>query len=176
VPPPLVAAIMVNLAKRPEDRESDARALGRALFVAARASGFAAEDLLPSSTMAGADRLPSLPGEKTRPMQFAGAAAGARRMPRSHQLAPKWATRMRSRGKRWRTDLVRRTKGPRPGMLLLLLAGCIFAGAGLALLGARWRDAAPGPPRAIDFSRSRTRLLLGRMCRAQRAEAGPADR
>lgn len=44
LPRDIVDVIMRNLAKNPEEREPDARALGRALLRAARASGFASGD------------------------------------------------------------------------------------------------------------------------------------
>ncbi len=46
VPDPVAAVVMKNLAKKPDERASDARALGRALFDAAVASGVRAETLL----------------------------------------------------------------------------------------------------------------------------------
>jgi serine/threonine protein kinase len=46
VPDPVAAVVMKNLAKKPEERASDARALGRALLDAAIAGGLRAQDVL----------------------------------------------------------------------------------------------------------------------------------
>jgi serine/threonine-protein kinase len=61
VPFEIAAAIMENLAKRPESREPDARALGRALFAAARASGLTAEELWVPSSFGAAEVAPRAP-------------------------------------------------------------------------------------------------------------------
>jgi len=53
VPDALASLIMTNLAKRAEERCPDARALGRALAVAARTSGIVPEELLPRSALLG---------------------------------------------------------------------------------------------------------------------------
>ncbi len=46
VPEPIADVIMQNLAKSPQDREGDARLLGRALLEAAKASGLSPEDIV----------------------------------------------------------------------------------------------------------------------------------
>ncbi len=53
LPAPLAAAIMRNLDKQPDRRAPDARALGRELVDAARASGLSPDDLVPRSTLLG---------------------------------------------------------------------------------------------------------------------------
>ncbi len=62
VPERIATAIMKNLAKRPEERDVDARAFGRALIDAARASGLSPEDF-------GARGM--LQGRGSNPMQLA---------------------------------------------------------------------------------------------------------
>jgi serine/threonine protein kinase len=142
-PPRLAAVIMANLAKRPEERETDARALGRALFVAARASGFTTDDLLPSSTMAVAEQMPPFsPTELARPMRFAGKIAG----PPIPARPPFAGDPSASSGadERWRR-----------GTVLAFLAGCALGGAGLALLGARaLREESPALPPAPASDRA----------------------
>ncbi len=62
VPAPLASVIMANLSKKPSDRAEDARALGRELFAAARASGLVPEEIAASalfSTGSGAVKLAS---------------------------------------------------------------------------------------------------------------------
>ena len=54
VPQPIADVVMRNLAKRPEDRDRDARTFGRALLEAAKASGMSADDLVARPTMLGA--------------------------------------------------------------------------------------------------------------------------
>ncbi len=51
VPDPIAAAVMRNLAKDPAHRDVDARAFGRALFEAAKASGFTPEELMAPSLL-----------------------------------------------------------------------------------------------------------------------------
>jgi serine/threonine-protein kinase len=63
VPDPIAEVVMKNLAKRPEDRHPDARALGRALLDAARASGLSPEDLVSRAMM--------MSGRASGPMQIA---------------------------------------------------------------------------------------------------------
>jgi serine/threonine protein kinase len=53
VPDPIAAVVMKNLAKRPSDRAPDARALGRLLIDAAKASGLSPEELVPRSMLLG---------------------------------------------------------------------------------------------------------------------------
>lgn len=73
VPAPLAEVIMKNLSKKPSERASDARALGRDIIAAARASGLSPEEILsPSSLFAaqyrGAVRLASK--ERTKSMEL----------------------------------------------------------------------------------------------------------
>ncbi len=51
VPDPIAAAVMRNLAKDPAQRDQDARTFGRALFEAAKASGFTPEELMAPSLL-----------------------------------------------------------------------------------------------------------------------------
>ena len=51
VPDPIAAAVMRNLAKDPAQRDPDARTFGRALFEAAKASGFTPEELMAPSLL-----------------------------------------------------------------------------------------------------------------------------
>jgi serine/threonine-protein kinase len=51
VPIPIAAVIMQNLAKKPGERAADARALGRDLVAAARASGLDPEEIISQSTL-----------------------------------------------------------------------------------------------------------------------------
>jgi hypothetical protein len=64
VPEPLARVIMQNLAKRPHERASDARALGRALVDASRRAALGADDIGLSRTLLG-----------TRPTHHVSAAA-----------------------------------------------------------------------------------------------------
>jgi len=78
VPEPIAAVIMRNLSKRPEDRSTDARALGRALVDAARESGLDPEDLLRSTLLGdrAAGRAPALPSvDRTKRMPMDPAVA-----------------------------------------------------------------------------------------------------
>ena len=62
VPEPIAAVIMRNLAKKPEDRAADARALGKELTAAVRESGLDPEDVFRGGTTAarrGATKMPS---------------------------------------------------------------------------------------------------------------------
>jgi serine/threonine-protein kinase len=78
VPEPLAAAIMKNLAKDPDDRCPDARALGRALVDAARESGLLPDDLMARSTLLGEQaggRAPALASiDRTKRMELEQAA------------------------------------------------------------------------------------------------------
>lgn len=56
VPEPVAAVVMKNLAKKPEERAPDARALGRALLEAAVSSGLSAQDILARPALLGGGR------------------------------------------------------------------------------------------------------------------------
>ena len=56
VPDPIAAAVMTNLAKKPEERAANARGFGRMLLDAAVASGLRAQDILAHPTMSGEAR------------------------------------------------------------------------------------------------------------------------
>ncbi|MDC3954234.1 serine/threonine protein kinase [Polyangium jinanense] len=71
VPAPLAAVIMQNLAKKPEARAEDARALGKDLYAAARQSGLDPDELTRSSLLfarQGAVKLPSK--ERTKSLEL----------------------------------------------------------------------------------------------------------
>lgn len=53
LPAPLANLLMRNLSKLPSERSQDARAFGRELVMAARASGLSPDDLIPRSTLLG---------------------------------------------------------------------------------------------------------------------------
>lgn len=62
VPEPIAAVIMRNLAKRPEERAADARALGKQLIAAVRESGLDPDEVFRGGTLAarrGAVKMPS---------------------------------------------------------------------------------------------------------------------
>lgn len=63
VPEPIADVVMRNLAKRPDDRDADARVLGRALLDAARASGMSPEELVSRAMM--------MSGRASGPVQIA---------------------------------------------------------------------------------------------------------
>lgn len=56
VPEPVAAVVMKNLAKKPDERSPDARALGRALLEAAVSSGLSAQDILARPALLGGGR------------------------------------------------------------------------------------------------------------------------
>ncbi|HVK69479.1 MAG TPA: serine/threonine-protein kinase, partial [Polyangium sp.] len=71
VPAPLAAVIMQNLAKKPEARAADARALGKDLYAAARQSGLDPDELARSNLLfarQGAVKLPSK--ERTKSLEL----------------------------------------------------------------------------------------------------------
>jgi eukaryotic-like serine/threonine-protein kinase len=59
VPDPIAAAVMKNLAKKPEERAENAREFGRALLDAAVASGLSAQDILARPRLTGRTGQPS---------------------------------------------------------------------------------------------------------------------
>ncbi|UQA55040.1 serine/threonine-protein kinase [Polyangium aurulentum] len=75
VPAPIAAVVMANLAKKPEARAQDARAFGRELVAAARASGLDPDEITRSSLYArqGAVKLPSK--ERTKSLELSAELA-----------------------------------------------------------------------------------------------------
>jgi eukaryotic-like serine/threonine-protein kinase len=124
VPEPIAAAVTRNLAKRPEDRSSDAHALGAMLVDAARASRLAA---------AGDGR----PGEPTQPQSFGPALAG--KIAEANELA---AAKVRDADRSSKPPVARPSRGP-----LAILLSCVAAGAALAAVGAyRFQDVGNASP------------------------------
>jgi serine/threonine-protein kinase len=72
VPPAIADCVMKNLAKKPEERDPDARAFGRALLEAAKASGLSAEELVARPLLgprgSGSMQIASM--QRTRQMQL----------------------------------------------------------------------------------------------------------
>ncbi|MCL2823698.1 MAG: serine/threonine protein kinase [Polyangiaceae bacterium] len=92
VPQPLVAAVMRNLSKSPEDRSADGRAFGRELVDAARAGGLSPDDLVPRSTLLGQrTRNPTLASS------FASSFVSIQRT-KQMELSPKVAERIGAKG------------------------------------------------------------------------------
>jgi serine/threonine-protein kinase len=123
LPEPLAAIIMKNLAKRPQDRSPDARALGQALAAATRASGLFPEDLVPRSALLGAPaRKPSFASvEPTKPLE----------------LSPSLAEKITE--DRPSSDVATTRHGSRGALAFVI--GCLVGGAGLAALSAhRWHE------------------------------------
>jgi serine/threonine-protein kinase len=159
VPEPLAAAIMRNLAKRPEDRSTDARAFGLLLVDAARASGLAPETLLPRSALfegaanASAARSDP-PGEPTQPQSFGPALAG--KIAAANESAAAQMREVRAS----EPAVARPSRGP-----FVILLGGVAAGAALAVVGAyRYQDA--GAPAAPSGAEAATQ--------ASPSDAGPA--
>jgi eukaryotic-like serine/threonine-protein kinase len=132
VPEPIASVIMKNLAKRPEQRSPDARALGRALLEAARESGFAPEALVVRSALLGESmRQPAfVSAERTKQQEFTIALAEKIDAPPAR---PSFGG-----------------KAPSTRGALFFLLGCVAGGAGLAAVGSRFRDSRPesAAPRA----------------------------
>jgi serine/threonine protein kinase len=121
VPAAVASVIMANLAKKPHQRLADARALGRALAGAMRASGAAVDELrTPSTPIASDPPSPPSRGAATRPMQYQAELA-----------APAFAA-----------SSSRPSALPaRRALVVAFLAGCMLLGALLAVIGAlAWRD------------------------------------
>jgi serine/threonine-protein kinase len=131
VPEPLAAAIMQNLAKNPDDRSPDARALGRALVDAARRSGLEPEDFMSRSTLLGdaaGGRAPALQSiDRTQRMEMDAPGAGRIDTPDSLP-APE------------RTREIRASVGTIVAVVLL----CFLVGAAIALPAAHLLGG--GPP------------------------------
>jgi serine/threonine-protein kinase len=137
VPESIAAVIAKNLAKKPEDRCADARALARSLLDAARAAGLAPEALVVRSALLGepAHEPAFVSAEPTRQLEYGGelarrveaAAAPSPALVPSPSPRPADATRSASGGR----STTRST--------LTFLLGCVAGGVALAALGVRWR-------------------------------------
>ncbi len=86
VPDPIAAAVMANLAKKPEERAANARAFGRMLLEAAVASGMRAQDILAHPTMSGGAPSARGPGRTPVRTEIAEPAAGT-----TGAVAPTWS-------------------------------------------------------------------------------------
>jgi serine/threonine protein kinase len=148
LPAPLASAIMKNLGKRAEERSPDARAFGRELLDAARASGMSADDLVARSALLGAPgpaRPPAFASiERTKELPFGPAIARgieAAKTPLLCSPAPALAFREPAedelRAERRRKSAPRAEIGPaHQARVAALLIACVGGGAALAALGA----------------------------------------
>jgi eukaryotic-like serine/threonine-protein kinase len=150
VPEPLAAAIMQNLAKRPEERCADGRAFGRVLVEAARASGLSAQDLVARSVWLG-EASPKPPAfasvEPTKQLPFVAIAheplAGAQtpmQFAPAPETVPKAAVDERPYAAPTTTvaqEGATRDEARRHQLrVALLLVACLAGGTALAALGA----------------------------------------
>jgi eukaryotic-like serine/threonine-protein kinase len=99
VPEPIAAALMKNLAKRPDERDSDARAFGRKLIDAARASGLSPEAFGSRGMLQGRGvaSMQLAPIQRTRPLNLEpelaaklGASVGRSLAPLPGAATTKW--------------------------------------------------------------------------------------
>ncbi len=131
VPDPIAGAIMRNLAKRAEERCSDARALGVSLIEAARSSGLLPEQLVPRSMAI----------ERTKQQPFGPSLAEPIAAAEADAIA-KAAERDVARDRTSDAGSARRSRGP-----LALVIACFAGGAALAAVGSyRFQDSAPSHP------------------------------
>jgi serine/threonine protein kinase len=124
VPEPIAELISANLAKQPDKRRPDARALARALLDAARMAGLSPEALVTRSALLGelAHEPAFVSAEPTQKLELG--ADLARRAGGADQGSSR-------RGR----------MGTRSTLTFLL--GCVAGGVGLAALGVRWRAEEP---------------------------------
>jgi serine/threonine-protein kinase len=144
VPDPIAEVIAANLAKQPEMRSSDARALARALLDAARHAGLSPEALVTRSALLGepAHEPAFVSAEPTRQLDFGAhlerrATNGASRRqggPAAHDETGPANDLDRGSNRAGRT-------GARGA--LAFLVGCAAGGVALAALGARFRTGVP---------------------------------
>jgi len=156
VPEPIAEVIAANLAKQPENRSPDARALARALLDAARRAGLSPEALVMRSDLLGAPaHEPAfVSADPTRQLEFGAdlaqrvgvASASAPHAgpavdpaPVARNAAPDAGSRAGRAGTR--------------GTLAFLL-GCVAGGAGLAAVGVRWRAEGAAETRAGGDART----------------------
>ena len=145
VPQTIAEVIAANLAKQPETRSPDARALARALLDAARMAGLSPEALVARSGLLGepAHEPAFVSSEPTRQLEFradvrrrAGdvSASGdpTARPPDAKNSGPRASAQGPSR------SAPTGTRGT-----LAFLLGCAAGGVGLAALGVRWHAAGP---------------------------------
>ena len=142
VPDPIAGVIMRNLAKRAEERCSDARALGVSLIDAARASGLLPEQLVPRSLLfeapAGQGSFAAI--ERTKRQGFGPSLAEPIAAAKVDAIAEGGHDVARDRT----LDAVtaRRSRGP-----LALVIACFAGGAALAAVGSyRSQDSASSHP------------------------------
>jgi serine/threonine-protein kinase len=138
VPEPIAEVIDQNLAKEPEQRSPDARALARALLEAARAAGLAPEALVARSALLGeaAHEPAFVSAAPTRQLEFgAGLSARVARSDARAETAHESSAEPSSNTDR--TARQARRLGTR-GTLTFLL-GCVAGGVALAAVGARLR-------------------------------------
>ena len=136
LPDPLASAIMRNLAKRADDRCSDARAFGYSLVDAARASGLAPEKLVARSSLL--EKSPQnasfVSNERTRRQSF-GSSLSDKIVATADVGAPTGEEDDRAPA----PGFFRAGRGP-----LAFVIGCFAGGAALAALGSyRSQDPAP---------------------------------
>ncbi len=86
VPDPIAAAVMANLAKKPEERAENARGFRRMLLEAAVASGLRAQDILAHPTMSAGPRTTHAPARAPVRTEIAEPAAVA-----PGTVAPTWS-------------------------------------------------------------------------------------
>jgi serine/threonine-protein kinase len=145
VPEPIADVIAANLAKRPEDRHSDARALARALLDAARSAGLSPEALVARSPLLGepAHEPAFVSAEPTRQLEFGAnlprRVSATSQDPARERLAKD--AHYAEHGSRTGHHATPRRMGTR-GTLAFLL-GCVAGGVGLAAVGVRLRAEGP---------------------------------
>jgi len=147
VPEPIAEVIAQNLAKQPEKRSPDARALARALLDAARAAGLAPEALVARSALLAepAHEPAFVSAEPTRQLQFGAELTARVDAARSGSGRQNPATASAAEPTSDADDAPQ--LAPRVGTrsTLAFLLGCVAGGVALAALGARLRtDGATG--------------------------------
>jgi serine/threonine-protein kinase len=151
VPEPIASAVMKNLAKRAEDRSTDARALGLLLVDAARASGIAPDALVPRSALLEASAGSATSGEPTQPQSFGPALAS--KIAAANESAAAQVRESAGGPKAAPSDTPGRGSNGAPARPsrapLAILIGCVAGGAALAAVGTyRFQDPAAGPSAA----------------------------
>jgi serine/threonine protein kinase len=168
VPEPIADVISKNLAKRPEERSPDARALARSLLDAARAAGLSPEALVTRSALFGepAHEPAFVSAEPTRQLQF-GAGLAARIDAAPSSSARNVAVNDSPAAPTSSADHPPRD-APRIGTrsTLAFLLGCVAGGVALAVLGVRLRTDG-----ATHVSGAETALARGQSANAAAADA-----
>jgi eukaryotic-like serine/threonine-protein kinase len=142
VPEPIAELIAQNLAKKPEDRFPDARALGRALLDAARAAGLAPEALVARSALLGepSHEPAFVSAAPTRQLAFGTGLAGRVGAASPNGTAPIAADDPRRPTSGSDRHPMQASRMGTRGTLAFLLA-CVAAGVALAAIGIRLRAA-----------------------------------